>query len=163
MTMTADWADTLDEVEAAAPKPRRIERPVDILAYAAAGNATFTLQGRHSRFTYRVRLNDAGTLYFVGVLTGSDNTSDYSYLGTVACEERAPYKHGRKSRVGEDAPSVRAFAWFWRALTTKDEEALAQVEFRHEGRCGRCNRLLTVPESLDRGIGPECWEKMGGG
>jgi hypothetical protein len=29
-------------------------------------------------------------------------------------------------------------------------------EFRHEGRCGRCGRTLTVPESIDSGFGPEC-------
>lgn len=28
------------------------------------------------------------------------------------------------------------------------------------GRCGRCNRTLTDAVSRDRGIGPDCWEKM---
>jgi hypothetical protein len=32
------------------------------------------------------------------------------------------------------------------------------LEVWHEGRCGRCGRALTVPESVERGIGPECWE-----
>ena len=26
----------------------------------------------------------------------------------------------------------------------------------HEGRCGRCGRKLTVPESIEAGYGPEC-------
>ena len=30
------------------------------------------------------------------------------------------------------------------------------LEVWHEGRCGRCNRALTVPESIASGIGPEC-------
>jgi len=162
MAMVADWADALDEVEPE-EKRRRITRPIDILSYAGGGNATFTLVGRSSRFTYRVRLNDDGNLYFVGVLSGSDNNADYSYLGTVRVAEHSRYSHGRKSRVGEDAPSVKAFAWFWRALVEKDEDALAKVEFWHEGRCGRCGRLLTVPESVERGIGPECWARMTNG
>ena len=28
------------------------------------------------------------------------------------------------------------------------------------GRCGKCGRTLTDPESIDRGIGPECWSRM---
>ena len=30
------------------------------------------------------------------------------------------------------------------------------------GRCTICGRKLTEPESIDRGIGPECFAKMGG-
>lgn len=28
------------------------------------------------------------------------------------------------------------------------------------GRCGKCGRTLTDPESIERGIGPECWSRM---
>jgi hypothetical protein len=34
-------------------------------------------------------------------------------------------------------------------------------EVYHEGRCGRCNRKLTVPESIETGLGPECASKLG--
>jgi hypothetical protein len=27
--------------------------------------------------------------------------------------------------------------------------------------CGRCGRKLTVPVSIERGIGPVCWSPMG--
>jgi hypothetical protein len=27
---------------------------------------------------------------------------------------------------------------------------------QHAGHCGKCNRLLTVPESVESGLGPEC-------
>ena len=36
----------------------------------------------------------------------------------------------------------------------------ANVEINHEGRCGRCGRALTVPESVASGIGPESALKM---
>ncbi|HUW44785.1 MAG TPA: DUF6011 domain-containing protein [Dehalococcoidia bacterium] len=29
-----------------------------------------------------------------------------------------------------------------------------------ETRCRVCGRLLTVPESVDRGIGPVCWARL---
>jgi hypothetical protein len=30
-------------------------------------------------------------------------------------------------------------------------------------KCARCRRVLTDEESIRRGLGPECWEKQGGG
>jgi hypothetical protein len=30
------------------------------------------------------------------------------------------------------------------------------TEIWHEGRCGRCGRKLTVPDSIAIGIGPDC-------
>jgi Family of unknown function (DUF6011) len=65
---------------------------------------------------------------------------------------------GQKSRVGREAPSAKAFDWAWRALTKGTMPA--NLEVWHEGRCGRCGRKLTVPESIARGIGPECAGRM---
>jgi hypothetical protein len=30
------------------------------------------------------------------------------------------------------------------------------MELWHEGRCGKCGRALTVPESIESGLGPVC-------
>jgi hypothetical protein len=30
------------------------------------------------------------------------------------------------------------------------------IEIWHEGRCGKCGRTLTVPDSIANGLGPEC-------
>lgn len=145
-----------------------ISRPIDILTFVAAGNAIFTMTGSRLRFTYHVEESkrDAKTdrsVFFVSVLTGPSNTSDYSYLGIIPAMNGHPtaeFKLTKKSTATADANSVKAFAWFWRALTTKNEEHLALIKFQHEGRCGRCNRPLTVPESIERGIGPECAQIM---
>jgi hypothetical protein len=32
---------------------------------------------------------------------------------------------------------------------------------QHAGRCGRCARTLTVPSSIELGLGPECATKGG--
>lgn len=45
---------------------------------------------------------------------------------------------------------VRGFAWLWR-----NAERL-YVHVRHHNHCGRCARVLTVPESIDLGLGPVC-------
>jgi hypothetical protein len=124
--------------------------------FILAGNATFTIVNTATggRFTFRVRqCEDRPELYFVQVLTGPENTRDYTYLGTI---RDGKYEHGRKSSIGPDAPSARAFNWFWGHLNRLPE----QVEVWHVGRCGRCGRALTVPESIQLGLGPECKEKM---
>jgi hypothetical protein len=125
--------------------------PSDRLAFALAGNARFTLRNTATgnRFTYRVRVSDDGRLHFVSLLTGPDNESAFQYLGTIRNGE---YRHGTRSRIGADAQSARAFTWAWPRL----DRLPACIEVWHEGRCGRCGRALTVPESIAQGLGPEC-------
>ena len=126
-------------------------------AFILAGNARVTLVSgaTGARFTYQIRekrIDDDKTLHFVALLTGPNNTDDYRFLGTIF--DDTAYKHGRKSKVPDTAPSARAFAWVWRYLAAG--EMPPNVEIWHEGRCGRCARALTVPESIATGLGPVC-------
>ncbi len=134
--------------------------PTDTARFVMAGNATFTLVSKKTgaRFTYRVReaKEDDDSRMFVSVLTGSNNEGDYEYLGTIF--EKKRFCHGRKSRVGGESPSAKAFAWFFERLVRGGD--LSECEVWHSGRCGRCGRKLTVPESVASGLGPECGSKM---
>lgn len=163
-------AMTCTDADAPAMRGQLIERST-ARDFALAGNARFTIVSTATgvRFTYKVRAakNDhPGTpvvRWFVSVLTGSDNEADYTYLGTV---ERLPttvvFRHGRKSPIGPAAPSAMAFKWAWNVLTRDGApEALPDgFEIWHEGRCGRCARVLTVPSSIASGFGPECINKI---
>lgn len=136
--------------------------PDQIREFVFAGNARLTLVSRKTgaRFTYRVRApKEPGAVsHFVSVLTGPGNEIDYAYLGHFF-QTSGAYVHGRKSSITEDAPSAKAWAYFGRKVL--DEGRLPeQIEVWHEGRCGRCGRVLTVPESIERGIGPECAGKL---
>jgi hypothetical protein len=129
--------------------------------FVFAGNATFTLtSGRTGQsFTYRIRegkpLGSRAPKLFASVLTGPDNTRDYTYLGIVErAGDRAQVVPTRASTIDVNAPSFRALEWF---LQHVDSPA---VEVRHMGRCGRCGRALTVPSSIDSGLGPECAGKI---
>lgn len=64
------------------------------------------------------------------------------------------------SPLKEDDVKARGFAWFWRTLTN-GRDFPAGFEFWHEGRCARCSRRLTVPESISSGFGPECIKLAG--
>jgi hypothetical protein len=75
---------------------------------------------------------------------------------------RAAYRYvpGKKSRIGPDAPSAKAFAWLFPKLAA-GAKLDDLVELYHEGRCGRCGRTLTVPESVATGFGPNCAAELG--
>jgi hypothetical protein len=124
-----------------------------IRAFMGAGHAIFTIQsvptGKH--FTYYVARK--GAALFARVLTGDDN---YDYLGVVYLTTGLLLPTSA-SRYRAGAPSFDALAWFLRVLAkTPHDQIPKDVIFRHAGKCGRCGRTLTHPESLDTGLGPEC-------
>ena len=148
-----------------------------ITRFMCAGNATITLRSMRSgmRFTYKFKRlegpeSSEGTVYFVNLLRGPDNTTDFSYMGLLTARTylAAPYptrfgfRTTAKSAVGKDAQSSIALRWFLAQLDGgHSTRLLEQLEVWHEGVCGRCGRKLTVPESIELGIGPDCAEAMG--
>lgn len=132
-----------------------------ILDFVTAGDARFTLvsTATGARYTYRVQASDSGEVWFVGLLTGPDNTHDYRYLGILSARNgRLRFRWTGKSVAGQGAASVRAIEWYVRRLAGGED--VSAVEFYHLGRCGRCGRDLTDPESIRVGLGPVCREAM---
>lgn len=143
--------------------------------FVLAGNATFTVENpKGEHYTYRVRAKEfsgnaventaePATLFFASLLTGPDNESDYTYIGRVVpVPFNAPVvKLTAKSRLTIESKPVAVLNWALQVLAGK-RGLPAGYRIRHEGRCGRCGRTLTVPESLDHGIGPECYAKIHG-
>jgi hypothetical protein len=137
----------------------------DIKTYMLAGHAKLTLTSERTgaRYTYKIdraKDRDSGepkNVWFVSLLTGQDNTSDYNYMGMLNAD--GSFRTTAKSRLPADSKPVLGFAYLVNNLMA--DRMPPQMEVRHEGTCGRCGRALTVPESVDRGIGPECFGKMG--
>lgn len=132
------------------------------LAFILAGNCIFTVQNENTgnRFTFKVREPDeqrdpSKPIHFVDVLCGPDNHRDYQTLGYLF--RGSEYVHSNRSRFGADCPSEKAFVWVIARLL---KGALpTTVKLYHHGYCGRCGRLLTVPSSIQLGLGPECASK----
>ena len=92
--------------------------------------------------------------FFVEVLYGPDNTAAYKYIGALR-------KPGRfyvtdVSKLPRTSPCVQAFVWFLNEMRGQRDVLGRVLEFWHEGRCCCCGRALTVPSSVENGIGPEC-------
>lgn len=130
-------------------------------AFILAGNATFTIKNQKSgnRFTFKVtKLKDEQKdLWFVKLLNGSDNVVDYVYMGII--DSNMIFRRTSKSKISVEASSFKAFNWLWSVLGNIGELPDC-IDIYHEGRCGRCGRKLTVPESIESGFGPECINKI---
>jgi hypothetical protein len=133
-----------------------LENPRD---FVLAGKAIFTVQNEKTgnRFTYKVKqAQDDGApkkVWFVSVLNGPDNGSNYAYIGTIFGND---FRHTKKSTVTPEAQSFKVFAWMIKHNLTLPEF----VKLHHEGFCCRCGRRLTVPESIKSGMGPECAKRV---
>ena len=134
--------------------------------FILAGRAVFTLSGKEHRFTYRVNRKDpepgsrwTQPTFFVSLLNGPDNTADYRYLG-ILDPATGHVRLTKNSKMGLAAPSVKALHWALPKLWAKAPMP-PSFQIRHEGKCGRCGRALTVPESVDTGFGPECSSVLG--
>ena len=119
--------------------------------FVLAGRAIFTVsndKGEH--YTYRVT---AGSFRGIAsVLTGSDNLNSYTVIGVYDTKtgELTGYRDDRATRV---------LQWALRRVWLQD--SLPQgYDIRHAGKCGRCGRLLTTPESIESGFGPTCIGKV---
>lgn len=127
--------------------------------YVFAGKSIFTIQSKRTgtRFTFKVRAKkDTPDVFHVSVLVTPDNVNGYEYIGSVN-RTRGVYYHGKNAQIMYRAPSVQAFVWFYRKL--REGGALDQMDFHPSGTCGRCGRVLTTPESIEAGLGPECAER----
>jgi hypothetical protein len=136
----------------------------DAKRFTLAGKAVLTLvsQKTEKRYTYRVsqahdRVTGAAEdKWFVGLLTGPDNNSDYTYVGLLTPNW---FRLTKGSKFAADSIPVRAFNYFWKHAG--QEQLAPDLEVHHCEHCGACGRLLTTPESTKRGIGPECAAKLG--
>jgi len=140
--------------------PHLIEDAAGALAFLYGGRARFTLKSLSTgkRYTYRVsKAKDRDDMFFVSLLTGPDNGSDYEYIGFLKTGGGISMMiAGRKGNPNH--PAYKALDWALDGLSRGIMPA--KLEFWHEGRCARCAKVLTDPVSIERGLGPECAGKV---
>lgn len=135
----------------------------DIKNFIFAGKSIFTLKSLKSgtHYTYMMKnsdkKNEKQELFFVGLLRGPNNDSDYSYMGIVVKDTTNglwKFISTAKSKVKPDAIGYIGFKYFLDQIVRDKMNPL--MKFYHRNLCGRCGRTLTVPESVERGLGPFC-------
>lgn len=145
---------------------RKLEE--DLLSFVLGGKALFTLRNDETgkRYTYRVvdvaltesgkdKGSKEGEVFFVSYLYGPDNSHQFKYVGNIILEDsKFVYRHGKRAKDVEESCPVKGIKWLLGKL--QNGGLPAGVSFWHEGKCARCGRTMTDPESIETGFGPTC-------
>ena len=123
--------------------------------FFSGGNATFTVHNnKGDHYTFKIRKPVDEAPFFINVLSGPDNNSNYTYMGIYnPCQHQI--KLTRNSRFDYDSKPVKVAQWAINRIA-QNKEIPEGYGILHEGKCGRCGRKLTTPESIESGFGPEC-------
>lgn len=127
--------------------------PEDIKAFIVAGKAIVTVESTSTgaRYTYRIKQKKDDDIWFVQLLKGPDNTADYVYIGFF--RDDFLFRTSAKSQLHTDSLPCVAIKY---VLGQTSIGAPVKCNVYHSCHCGRCGRLLTTPESIISGLGPEC-------
>lgn len=120
--------------------------------FVLAGCAIFTVSnGRGEHYTFKVLSPAFGMKsHACYVLSGSNNETDYKYL----CSMKDCQCH--TNRITKP---FEVLQWAIRRIWRQD--GLPEgYRIQHAGRCGKCGRPLTTPDSIESGLGPKCRGKV---
>jgi len=116
-----------------------------------AGSATLTFESKRTGqyFTYTVKLRPKAH---------NEDPDEYIVISktvTIGVLEGMQFIYKPAVLVGSESNDQLMFAWIWKHLI-KAAHIDNYVNIYHVGKCVRCGRQLTTPESVLTGIGPEC-------
>lgn len=136
-----------------------MENRINNKKFFEGGRALFTVSNnKGDHYTFRItkpkRDEKGNPPYFISMLTGPDNTSDYNYLG-LYIPQYNNVKLTSKSKFTAESTPVKVLNWAFK-MVAEGRELPPGYSILHEGKCCRCGRTLTTPESINNGIGPEC-------
>lgn len=121
------------------------------------GFFTVEAEGEKHR-TFRVKTSAKSGKTIIGLMVGSNNLTSYLWFGYVNGSKiqfwgKPNMGWGQESR---ELPITQGTAnACWEAILGNPNEA--GLRFANESKqCARCGRVLTNPESIENGIGPEC-------
>lgn len=153
-----------DKPEAGALRPDAVMTYVTSPREGSRRGCTLTVVNDVSgnRVTVRFRRPKGFGAVLVDVMVGSDNETSYAFAGTLkgttlrlSPRRKAPDAKAKMAKAVLDWTLTRA-ANGTPLEGTKTDGTPFSVRCLHEGRCACCGRKLTVPESIDTGIGPVC-------
>lgn len=130
-----------------------------VLPYITAGKALVTVLNTKTggRFTYRLTApgktaaeRAAAEILFVSVLIGTDNDNHYKYIG-ILIRRSGQFRQTAKSKLPKNDQRVMGFSWLVRNVHSLAR--FEHIEVRYHSRCGKCSKTLTVPNSIDTGLG----------
>lgn len=129
--------------------------------YLLAGKCIFTLNSTkiNKRYTYLLQKDKRNEdRYFAKVLIGDDNENDYRFIGYFY-KDTLSLRTSTAAHLPHTAPQFVMLQYFLR-IVAQEIPWPNTCEFYPSLRCARCGRLLTTPESIEQGLGPECMARF---
>ena len=144
------------------PITRKSITPAQFRNFIFAGRSVFTLENTKSGnyLTFKVKQVKKDKIAIDGLFTIEcktlgDSDHGYKFLGFLnTIENKFRRRFWDHKFIG-----YTTFFWLLRNLEVL-EKFSDKLAIYHEGRCCKCGMPLTVPESIDSGIGPECNRQM---
>ena len=143
------------------PLTRKSITPEQFRNFIFAGRSVFTLENSETGnyITFKVKqikknYKEVPGQFAIECKSLGDKDHGYKFLGFVDLNERK-----FKKRYW-DANFVGFKTWVWILKNLERLEDFTKLAIYHEGRCCKCGMPLTVPESIDSGIGPDCKKTM---
>lgn len=125
--------------------------------FLLAGKCTCSIRNNKTGNEYLFEINENNKndkMYFIQSITGMGKI----YAGYLFLQEDGSiiYNKGPKGQIPEEDKRIQAILY-----VLKNYEILPPyVIVQHLGKCARCRRPLSDPESIRRGLGPECAKKV---
>ena len=138
------------------PKKKREILPAD----ESVPNGTFSVVFKSDEFeeyqTLRIRRKVQGN--FKGKMIaeyffGPDNTKDFKGFAFVEGRDLTVWRDYKES------PSLARWTEAFNVIINGGDKEAGLAYAMHSGNCYRCGKVLTVPASLNRGLGPDCAKK----
>jgi hypothetical protein len=142
-------------IKIAEGQPAPVETPVDPVTPLASviHDGTYTVafeDGKHVTLKFKTSKGKQ----WVGYLNGPDNWTNYQSFGWVEDGKLVMFAKYR-GQLNRQQGAVS------RLLKGNDAQLAGLKSYgMASGKCGICGRKLTTPESIERGIGPECITKL---
>lgn len=134
------------------------------LDFIMGGNSHFTVKRNtpagEEHFTFKIlkcEPENQPEYFRLSLLVGPDNVNNYRKIGIIKEINGMPKIEYTGSAIKPPAFNMIEKVYYNLLFTQYD--MLSNYQIWHTGRCCVCGRLLTVPESIERGKGPECWSK----
>lgn len=141
----------------------------DGLRYMLAGKSEFTMLSLKTgeRFRYKLTKKEArekkadGSSDYIYYLNSFDG-GEFKYAGVIfydGVNNIFKFGKGAKGMLSPTHINIRSLLFVMNKLNNGLD--VDTLELYHAGKCGRCGRKLTTPESILTGLGPECSDKCG--
>jgi hypothetical protein len=102
---------------------------------------------------------EAGTL-IAEYLFGSDNETSYKGFAFVKPDNKAYLWKAFRTDYEEEATRLCRGLEIQMSMNEHQRMKAGEAYAMESGNCAVCGRTLTVPASISRGIGPDCWKRM---